>query len=82
MDIIYVWIAKLFDKFKMQNPAMAAIIIFILGLIVYASENGLGDIIGVDLSAIVKWVSIVLGFLTGSRTTSYLFPKTEDKPVQ
>jgi len=66
MEVIYVWLAKLFDGFKAKNPAVASIIVLVLGIIVYASEHGLGDIIGVDMSAIVKWVSIVLGFLTGS----------------
>lgn len=78
MEVIYVWLAKLFDGFKAKNPAVAAIIVLVLGIIVYASEHGLGDIIGVDMSAIVKWVSIVLGFLTGSRTT-YLLTKTDPK---
>lgn len=78
MEVIYVWLAKLFDGFKAKNPAVAAIIVLVLGIIVYASEHGLGDIIGVDMSAIVKWVSIVLGFLTGSRTT-YLLTKTDTK---
>lgn len=74
MEVIYVWLAKLFDGFKAKNPAVAAIIVLILGVVVYAADNGLGDIIGVDLSGVVKWVSIVLGFLTGSRTT-YLLAK-------
>lgn len=78
MEVIYVWLAKLFDGFKAKNPSVAAIIVLVLGIIVYASEHGLGDIIGVDMSAIVKWVSIVLGFLTGSRTT-YLLTKTDTK---
>lgn len=64
--------AKLFDSFKASNPKIAAIIIFVLGLIVYAADNGLGDLIGVNLAVIVKWVSMILGFLTGSRTYNVL----------
>jgi hypothetical protein len=75
MEFIQTVLAELFDKFKAANPQLAAIIILVLLSIVFWSENGLSDIIGYDLSKVVQWISIVLGFLTGSRTTSFVNKK-------
>jgi hypothetical protein len=72
MEFIQTVLADLFDKFKAANPKMAAIIILVLLSIVFWSENGLGEIIGYDISKVVQWISIVLGFLTGSRTTRFI----------
>lgn len=72
MDTINLILAKLFDQFKTANPKIAAIVILVLGTLIYWSQNGLGDLIGVNLAEVVKWASIVLGFLTGSRTTAIL----------
>lgn len=70
-------LAKLFDSFKAKNPQLAGVVILVLGTIIYLSENGLPELIGADLSGIVKWVSVVLVALTGSRTTQILNPKKE-----
>ena len=72
MEIINQMLAKLFDSFKAKNPKIATIIIFVLGVVIYSSENGLSDLIGYDMSKVVEYTAIVLGFLTGSRTTSFI----------
>lgn len=72
MNLLELYIAKLVDAFKAGNSKIYAIIVLVLGTLIYLSENGLGDIIGYDLANIVKYISIVLGFLTGSRTTAVI----------
>jgi hypothetical protein len=72
MNLLELYIAKLVDAFKTGNPKIYAIIVLVLGTLIYSSENGLGDVIGYDLANIVKYISIVLGFLTGSRTTAVI----------
>ena len=72
MDFINSFLAKLLDSFKAKNPKLATIILLVLGTVIYWSENGLGELIGYDLSHIVQYVTIAIGFLTGSRTVSYL----------
>ena len=72
MNFIEVILARIFDSFKASNPKLAAIIIFILGVLVYAANNGLADLIGTDLTKYVEWVLFVLAALTGSRTTKVL----------
>jgi hypothetical protein len=72
MNFIEVILARVFDSFKASNPKLAAIIIFILGVLVYAANNGLEDLIGTDLTKYVEWVLFVLAALTGSRTTKVL----------
>lgn len=65
-------LAQIFDKFKAENPKLAAILILLFGTVVYLADNGLGELIGYDFAVVVKWVSLALGFLTGSRTTNVL----------
>lgn len=65
----------MFDKFKAANPQLAASLILLFGLIIYAAENGLGDLIGYDMAVIVKWTALVLGLLQGSRTAPYIEKK-------
>ena len=72
-------LAKLFDSFKAKNPQLAGFVILLLGTVIYLSENGLPELIGADLSVVVKWVSVVLVALTGSRTTNILHPKEIEK---
>ena len=72
MNFIEVILARIFDSFKASNPKLAAIIILILGVLVYAANNGLADLIGTDLTKYVEWVLFVLAALTGSRTTKVL----------
>lgn len=67
-------LAKIFEAFKAKSPKTAAVIILILGSVVYWSQNGLSDLIGYDLSTITKYVAIALGFLTGAHTTDILKP--------
>lgn len=78
MSFIESYLAQIFDKFKASNPKIATIIIFILGVLLYAVQNGLGDIIGVDLNKLVEWLVFIMAALTGSRTYNYL-PKKEEK---
>jgi hypothetical protein len=68
-------LAKIFDSFKAKSPKLAAIILLFLGSLVYWSENGLPELIGVDLSQAVQWISFVLAALQGSRTTQILKSK-------
>jgi hypothetical protein len=71
-------LAKLFDSFKAKNPTLAAIIIMLLGVVLYLSENGLPELIGNDLNAVVQVASFLLAALQGSRTSSIL-KETEKK---
>lgn len=75
MDFLTQLLAKLFSTFKTKNPKLAAIILLVLGTFVYVADNGLGDIIGKDLSQVVKWVSIALAALTGAHTSEILEEK-------
>ena len=72
MDFFNVFLAKIFEQFKTKSPSLAAGIILFLGTIIYWANNGLGDLIGYDLSKVVSVVSIVLGLLTGTHTTEVL----------
>lgn len=76
MDFINVLLAKLFDSFKAKNPTIATAIIIFLGAVVYAANNGLGELVGYDFSKVIEYVAIVLGFLQGSRTSAII---AEDK---
>lgn len=78
MNFIEVILARIFDTFKASNPKLAAIIIFVLGVLVYAANNGLAELIGTDLTKYVEWVLFILAALTGSRTTKVL-NQTEKK---
>jgi hypothetical protein len=78
MSFIESFLAQIFDKFKASNPKIATIIIFILGVFIYAIQNGLPELIGTDLTKVLEWVVFVLAALTGSRTYNYL-PKDDKK---
>lgn len=75
MEFLNKILAQFFAKFKSKNPTLAAAILLLLGSVIYWAENGLGDIIGKDLSGIVQWVSIALAALTGAHTTEILEEK-------
>ena len=79
MNFLNQILAKLFDSFKAKNPKVAALIIFLLGIVLYASEHGLGDILGHDLNTVVQVVTFVLAALQGSRTTDILEESKENK---
>lgn len=79
MNFLNQILAKLFDSFKAKNPKVAALIIFLLGIVLYASEHGLGDILGHDLNTVVQVVTFVLAALQGSRTTDILEETKENK---
>lgn len=72
MNFIELFLARIFDSFKASNPKLAAIIIFILGVVIYAANNGLPDLIGEDLTKYIEWAVFALAALTGSRTTKVL----------
>jgi hypothetical protein len=72
MAYLEIYLAQIFDKFKADNPKLAAVLILFFGTLVYMADNGLPELIGYDMAVVVKWVSLVLGFMTGSRTTSLL----------
>jgi len=79
MNYFNVILAKLFDSFKAKNPKIAALIILLLGVLLYATEHGLGDILGHDLNSVVQVLSFLLAALQGSRTTDILEKKDESK---
>lgn len=79
MDFINELLAKLFDSFKANNPKLATAIIFGLGVVMYAADNGLPEIIGYDLSKVVQWIAFALAALQGSRTTMILHPELREK---
>jgi len=57
MNTITLILAQLFDKFKAANPQLAASLILLFGLIIYAAENGLGDLIGYRCWAFLTSIS-------------------------
>ena len=77
MDFITNILAQLFDSFKAKNPKIAAIIILTLGGFLYLTQNGLGEMIGVNFAKVVEWVIFVLAALQGSRTTAILKENTK-----
>jgi hypothetical protein len=79
MDFLNELLAKLFDSFKAKNPTLATVIIMLLGVVLYLTENGLPELIGKDLNFIVQIVTFVLAALQGSRTTTILHPELKDK---
>jgi multisubunit Na+/H+ antiporter MnhC subunit len=79
MDLITQVLAKVFDAFKAKNPKLAAIILFILGCVLYAANNGLPELIGTDLSKYTEWLVFVLAALQGSRTSQILHQEKETK---
>jgi hypothetical protein len=72
MNFIEMYLAKVIDSFKMTSPKIYAAVVLFLGTIIYLCDNGLGDLIGAELANVVKYASIALGMLTGSRTTAML----------
>lgn len=65
-------LATVFDGFKAKNPKIAAIILLLLGVLLFAINNGLSDIIGSDLTNYANWIVFILAALQGTRTTSFL----------
>ena len=63
----------------LSNPKLAAIILFILGCVLYAANNGLPELIGTDLSKYTEWLVFVLAALQGSRTSQILHQEKETK---
>ena len=72
-------LAQLFDSFKAKNPKVAAIIILVLGAFLWAAQNGLGEVSGVDFGKAMEWVVFVLAALQGSRTSQILHQDKETK---
>lgn len=74
-DFITKLLAQLFDQFKAKNPKVAAILILVLVTIVNFAEQGtmLGLLSLPQWAAeTVKWVSLVLLGVIGSRTSQIL----------
>jgi hypothetical protein len=79
MDFMTKILAQLFDSFKAKNPKVAAIIILVLGAFLWAAQNGLGEVSGVDFGKAMEWVVFVLAALQGSRTSQILHQDKETK---
>lgn len=78
MDFILKFLAGLFDRFKAKSPVLAAVLLLILGALVYTADKGtlLGLFTLPEWAAQgVQWISTFLGFLTGSQTWQYLQKK-------
>lgn len=75
MNFINEILAQLFDSFKSKNPKLAAVLILVFGGLIWFADNGLGDLIGQDLTPYVKWIAFILAALQGSRTTFILSNK-------
>ena len=81
-DFIGNALAALFDKFKAKNPKIAAVLIIVLIMLIAGLENGLAGMVGLGHLAevILKWASMILLGLQGSRTTAILYGKNELRP--
>lgn len=74
MDLLIRWLASLFATFKAKNPAVAAIILFILGTAVATANNGV--LFGIFplsgwLQTAIEYVGLFLLAVTGSQTFKY-----------
>jgi len=77
MDIIIRFLANLFSSFKAKNPAVAAIILFVLASAVATVQNGqLYGIIPVDgwIKDVIFYAGLLLTAVSGSETWQYLQP--------
>lgn len=68
MNAITQFIAALFEKFRIQNPTVAAIVLLVLSTITATAIQG--DVLGLIhldgiLGEVVKWVSLTLTALVG-----------------
>ena len=75
MDFLVKFFAQLFDKFKVQNPATAAVLLFILGALHHAATNGTA----LGIFTLPEWsqqplyyLTLFLTAVTGSRTYQHL----------
>lgn len=74
-DFLTKLLAQLFDSFKAKNPKVAAVLILVLVTITNFAEQG--TLIGLFTlpewaAEVVKWVSLALLGIVGSRTTQIL----------
>lgn len=75
MDFLTQFLASIFDKFKIANPKVAAIVLFLLSVLVTTSNQGV--VFGIFSAPVwlvtaVKFVSAFLLAVTGSRTVRWL----------
>lgn len=74
-DFITKLLAQLFDAFKAKNPKVAAVLILVLVTLINFAEQGtmLGLLSLPQWAAeTVKWVSLILLGIMGSRTSQIL----------
>lgn len=80
MDFLIKFLAQFFSNFKAKNPAVAAAILFALGLILNGASSGTYYglfVLPEWANEAVKYVSMFLMAVTGSETWQYL--QTEKK---
>lgn len=75
MDFLTQILARLFDKFKVDHPKQAAIVLLVLVSFVFFADQG--TFLGVFTlpawaAEAIKWVSVITAALSGSRTVQYL----------
>lgn len=78
MDFIIQILARLFSTFKTKNPLVAAIVMLVLSVGIYATEQG--QVFGLFAAPdwvvqALKSVSLFLLSVTGSQTYQYLEKK-------
>lgn len=81
-DIITGFLAELLEKFKLKNPKVYAVVVFVLMAAIYVAQQG--SVFGLfslspTVSAIITWVSAILAALFSSQTFAYLSPTSKAK---
>lgn len=78
MDFLIKFLAQLFNSFKIKNPAVAAVVLFVLGVVNFGANNG--SLLGVFAlpewaGEVLKYISTFLLAVTGAQTYQYLNPE-------
>lgn len=77
MEFLIQFLARLFNQFKLKNPAVAAIVLLVLGAATYTATQG--SVLGLFplegiLKQVVSYVLLFLTAVTGSQTYQYTAP--------
>lgn len=89
LDLINETLAKLIDKLKTKSPIAYGVIVLVLLVFVYTIEQC--QIHQIEfcifpedspIQSIVKYVSILIGFLLGSRTTNFVKRAEKRKAIK
>ena len=76
MAVINMILAGFIEKFKAGNPTLAMFLMAVLGTaIAFLSTPYAEKVLGETVTQISFYITLVLGLLQGSRTTSYVDKK-------